>query len=643
MELMSRRDYNPGYGERRRHQREDHMWKQDLAAAQQADKIRFGTQEKVHAEEEKWRKEAERARAEVDREAADAVKRILSQPVTRWTGGVRAQITVTHRGDPIITLNGGSAAAVAGADPAVLQRAKKDYPLLPNLASNRRAAQFFTKCGLTQDVTDTDTVDGGYGPVDRRVTTRNVPTLTAVGIQAWGLELTYAHRGGDSVKTWTSKLDVLRAGFKAAGVRAGDLSVHETASGDVLLRFNDRDPFDGLVGMTTGTFDDERFRSLLGIDSQGREVWITWRGSSGMVVGGIPGSGKTASMLPVFAGMQGKAELHIFDGKSQYDMHALRHIARTYDRSGDEDAPLETLRRLEELRTLRGDALYNTLGANNFWNISRAERARLGIVPIFVILDEAQTWLDTSGKGKDEKATAAEITKLVRTLIQKGRSAGIVTILTTQKPDAVSVPTIIRDNAALKACYKVSTPEMAITVLGRQAENAPDPVAIPIGKVGRFVMETEGQGIILGQAGYIDGDDLEAILAKAEPVPDQWEVAQRLAGRTAPTEPQVAPAPSRPVPAPEPKSEPPAPKPPPTEPTPTPPAPKSTPSEPTPPAHGMTQAEIDEAVRQQAIKMGLIPSDDESVAADDEPAADDKPAPKPPTTDGYNPDAVGDL
>jgi S-DNA-T family DNA segregation ATPase FtsK/SpoIIIE len=624
---MSRRDYNPGYGERRRHQREDHLWKQDLAASQQADKIRFGIAEKVHAEQEKWRKEADRVRAEVDREAADAVKRILSQPVTRWTGGVRSGVPVTHRGDLVLTLNAdgnGKGKPADSADIDVLERMRRDYLLLPNLVNNKRAATFFSRCSLTQDVTDTDTVDGGYGPVDRRVTRRNVPTLTAVGIQASGLELTYAHRGGDSVKTWASKLDVLRAGFKAAGVNAGDLSVHETASGDVLLKFNDRDPFDGLSEMTTGTFDDDRFRSLLGIDSTGRQVWITWRGSSGMVVGGIPGSGKTASMLPVFAGMVGKAELHVFDGKSQYDMHPLRHIARTYDRSGDEDAPLETLRRLEELRTLRGDALYKTLGANNFWNITKAERTRLGVTPIFVILDEAQTWLDVSGKDKGDKAIAEETKKLVRTLIQKGRSAGIVTILTTQKPDTVSVPSIIRDNAALKACFKVSTPEMAITVLGRQAAEAPDPVAIPMGKLGRFVMETEGQGVILGQAGYIETDDLEAQLAKAEPVLDQWEVAQRLAGRT--------PTATPPVQEPKPEPTPPAPKA-----APEPPAPPTEPTPPTSPAHGMTQAEVDEAIRQEAIRMGLIPTDDEPAA--DEP----KSSPKPPTTDDYDPNAVGDL
>src|SRR5699024_11102110 len=113
--------------------------------------------------------------------------------------------------------------------------------------------------------------------------------------------------------------------------------------------------------------------------------------------GGVPGSGKTASMLPVFAAMADKAAFYVFDGKGAFDLEPLKHIAAVYDRSGDLDAPLETLRMLEELRVMRGEALYQKLGEPNFWNVPKDVREKHGLAPCFVILDEVQTWLNSSG------------------------------------------------------------------------------------------------------------------------------------------------------------------------------------------------------------------------------------------------------
>lgn len=388
--------------------------------------------------------------------------------------------------------------------------------------------------GVSIVSTDDHLWTGEYAAGKEKITTHDIPRIAGVKVAADGLRLRIEPRLGDTVERWRKALPALRAGLKSEGAPAGELSVHEDASGAIVLRFNDADPLRD-IGTIDHVYDPEKFRSLLGITSTGQEAWITWKGSSGMVVGGVPGSGKTASMLPVFAAMKGEVELHIFDGKSGFDLHPLRHIARTYDRVGDLDSPLETLRMLDRLRVERAEALHESIGANNFWNVDLQTRRRLGIKPVFAILDEVQTWLDQGGMSKEEKAVAEEIKRLIRTLVQKGRSAGIVVILTTQKPDATSIPTIIRDNAALKIAFKVSTPEQATTILGAQPSSAPSPTDIPMSAKGRFVMETEGQGIVLGQAGYRDPDELDTELSDAEPVEDQSVVAARLAGTSAGT------------------------------------------------------------------------------------------------------------
>ncbi|BBY56162.1 hypothetical protein H7J07_06755 [Mycobacterium koreense] len=572
------------------HQQQMHLWKRNLDQQDRLARDFQRDQEKAEievekAEEksegiaEKARSDARAAASRVDSEFAAEEKRLLTQPRTVYTGAtasVTSPVWVWHwrtvlppslartlgiqrtGAGPLAALfpGGGLSPSASvpdlivgerpelGSDPDFVEWAEgvariwkseieSRYGVLKRLRDDDWWAQLAEAAGVTNSVSDTEQMSGTYGTYDRKVTLVSVPTLGEVVIERTGLTLTYLHRTGDTRERWTKAVPALRTGFKSAGMNAENLRVVEDSSGNLTLRFDDVDPFAGSTP-TSGEFDTARGRSLLGVTSDGHEAWITWSGSSGMVVGGVPGSGKTASLLPVFAGMRDAAELHVFDGKSGFDMHPLRHIARTYDRSGDVGAPLETLRRMEELRSQRAEAMYSAAKANNYWNMEQKTRNRLGLKPVFVILDECQTWLDQSGMDKDEKSLSSEITRLIRTLVQKGRSVGIIVVLTTQKPDAVSIPTVIRDNSALKICFRVSTPEQGITVLGRQSPGAPDPTEILMSTKGRGVMETEGQGIVLFQAGYAAPDELEAQLLDAEPVEDQTVVVARLLGRRAP-------------------------------------------------------------------------------------------------------------
>ncbi|MBN7566650.1 hypothetical protein I3U61_21850 [Mycobacteroides abscessus subsp. massiliense] len=570
---------------RRAEKREDFLWQRSVKQQDsrldaierdqdQAEKEYERLSEKLAVIEVKTRQDIERAVSEITRQATAEERRVLSTPLTRYAGGghgrpptwvwhVKASMPAplarrvgieSRDSGPLLVLRPGGGVAEGDLAPSVIRAELPElahdagfvgwsdqvttllpelaqrYSVLEKLRNDDWLAGLLESAGITTSSTVAESVQGTYGVVERKVTTTVVPSLSDVRVTRTGLRLVFAHQPGKSAKDWNSKGDALRAGLKAAGLNADNMKVSDGDGGSVVLHLNDRDPFED-VEIQSGDWDDERFRSLLGVDSNGNQVWVTWKGSSGMVVGGVPGSGKTASMLPCFAAMADHAELHVFDGKAQRDLHPLRHIARTYDRSGDLDAPLETLRNLEKLRVMRGDALYESLKADNFWNMARADRERLGIKPVFVILDEAQTWL-TMPSDKEKKMFVAEARELVETLIRKGRSAGIVVVITTQKPSAASIPTDLRDNAALKLCFKVTTPEMAVTVLGQQPADAPSPTDIPRSAHGRFVMETEGMGIILGQAGYRTSSELELMLSGREPVEDQFAVAARLLGKT---------------------------------------------------------------------------------------------------------------
>lgn len=571
---------------RRAEKREDFMWQRSIRQQdarldaldrdeRDAEKEYEKLGERLASIELKARSDIDRAVADIARQATVEEKRILSTPLTRYSGagfnrpptwvwhvkasmpdGLARRVGIESReGGPLLVLREGGGVAESDLAPSViaaelpelvgdaafigwsdqtvslLPEVAARYSILELLRNDDWMAHLLESAGITTSSTTVESVTGTYGVVERKITTTVVPSLTDVRVTRTGLRLTFGHQPGRSARDWNSRIDGLRAGLKAAGLDADGLRISDSDGGTVTIHMNDVDPFSGQIP-ESGMFDAERGRSLLGITEGGGEAWITWAGSSGLVVGGVPGSGKTASLLPVFGGMAGKAELHVFDGKAGFDLHPLRHIALTYDRSGDIAAPLETLRKLDQLRTARAEALYEVLHANNFWNLTSGQRDQLGVKPVFAVLDECQTWLDTSGMDKEERACADEVRKLVRTLIQKGRSAGIIVVLTTQKPDATSIPTVIRDNAALKICFRVSTPEQAVTVLGRQSPNAPDPTEILMANKGRGVMETEGHGIVLFQAGYKEPSDLDTELSQHQPVEDQSRVAARLLGKT---------------------------------------------------------------------------------------------------------------
>lgn len=555
------------------------------SAQREADKLRAQMAKDELAAQEKRRKIAADAEKAADAEAAAEEKAILTAPKTKYIGATKKNpnaILVWHHGvevpeemrgpharagiGPLLALRPGGGqyipedAAVLAirhrhpdvdeqfpefikAHKAALKEARTGYPILNVLRDDKKMARLFGAAGLNMESKTTETMTGTYGVYSRSVTAIHVPELVDVVVRASGLELTYRHRLGDSAKNWNSKLDPLRSAFRSLGVDPSQMTVSESASGDIVVRLHDRDPFDSISSMETGTWDDDRFRSLLGIDSNGREVWIVWKNVSGMVVGGVSGSGKTASMLPVFRQFENNAELYIFDGKAQRDLHPLRHIARVYDNSGDIAAPLATLEMLEKLRVLRGDALYEKLAAANFWHLSSAQRRQLRMKPIFVILDEAQVWMKQS-TNKDKARIQARILECVENLIRMGRSAGIVVIITTQRPSAVSIPTDVRDNAQLKLSFRVTNDTMTQMVLGDIPKGQLNPASIPISALGRFVMDTEGVGMVLGQAGYISPSDLEDALKDAEPVPDQWTVAEAFSGglREGMARPESAPA-----------------------------------------------------------------------------------------------------
>lgn len=244
-------------------------------------------------------------------------------------------------------------------------------------------------------------------------------------------------------------------------------------------------------------------RMPAGIDDRGQWVWLDLANNSGFVVGGVPGSGKTVALSGWLTSLalSPLVQFALVDGKGGGDWAHWRQRAWLYSDSDDLSEVLELLRTVHNLMLARLRSATTVLRRSNTWEG--------GFTPgwplVVLVVDECQTVLDGVGLSKDDKAIVAEITRIVSSLIRRGRSAGMICILATQKADASSIPTAIRDNAALRACFAVKTNEAAVAVLGPSAwgaEGSPLEIVLPSG-CGICVVPNESGGLTKLRVPYL--------------------------------------------------------------------------------------------------------------------------------------------
>ncbi|MBM6698945.1 hypothetical protein H7U32_01105 [Bifidobacterium pullorum subsp. saeculare] len=261
-----------------------------------------------------------------------------------------------------------------------------------------------------------------------------------------------------------------------------------------------------------------------GVTGDGSPATLSFAQTSGIVVGGVPGAGKSAGAIDLVAPLlaSDRARVFVFDGKGGADWEWAREAAASfYQDDGDIGAVAD---RLEKLDTeMRRDLRGHPWGTDpDFWHGGPSSEHPFHLV----VIDECQTYFDATGLDKDGKAAVARCVRAVTDLVKKGRSAGWCCLLLTQKPTSEALPTAIRDNAAMRLAFRVTTAEAAKAVLGTIPDGDPSPTEIPASRRGGAVVQGE------------DGHTQAVRFYYMSP-----ETAQQELARLKPTEPKPAPNP----------------------------------------------------------------------------------------------------
>ncbi|BBY99630.1 cell division protein FtsK [Mycolicibacterium fallax] len=158
--------------------------------------------------------------------------------------------------------------------------------------------------GLTHATTTDEPWTGQYASGTRKLTTVSVPRISRVQVAEDGLRLTVELDVNVPPKRWQASVDTLRAGFKAAGMSAGNLRVGETSSGAPLLIFDDApSAFPAAVCLeppreivASAQQASKRYEGacwMLGLDSRGKTVKYPLDDFPHVLVAGGTGAGKS--------------------------------------------------------------------------------------------------------------------------------------------------------------------------------------------------------------------------------------------------------------------------------------------------------------------------------------------------------------
>lgn len=269
------------------------------------------------------------------------------------------------------------------------------------------------------------------------------------------------------------------AGHIANAHRAARVSVSQPAPGRLIVRSMRRDPLltpFGLGHAPPGAYTGQDLTRLYaGRDEHGQHRWAQVKDNTALTVAGQPGAGKSVGIngLLMQWAPSPAAQFGTADGKSPVDggdYEVWRPRAwRTCSDSREDTADMlsdgckvmrERLGRVEELT-----------GSRNAWH-----RGPTADFPLFgLVLDEAHRYLDATvaKRDKDLERLILQIQQMAGDIVRQGRSVLMFLILATQKATTDSMPSQIRDNAALSLALAQKTMDASVAALGSSIRDYP--------------------------------------------------------------------------------------------------------------------------------------------------------------------------
>lgn len=213
-------------------------------------------------------------------------------------------------------------------------------------------------------------------------------------------------------------------------------------------------PWPLLSGGTVDMYGEFAF----GVTPKGDVVPLSLIGTN-VLIGGVMGSGKTSAVMVIaLAGaLDATCELWVFELKGSGDAESIKPICHRYVQGDDDEhceAALDGAYALEaemkrRKKIVAGLPIADVPTGRKVTRKLATKYPHLRLHPVLAIFDEVHTLFEHPVYGKEAEAVFAR-------LIRKARAYGIILVLTTQRPDAKSIPKKISDNAIVRFCLAIT-------------------------------------------------------------------------------------------------------------------------------------------------------------------------------------------
>ena len=244
-------------------------------------------------------------------------------------------------------------------------------------------------------------------------------------------------------------------------------------------------------------------------------LWADLAALPHLLVGGLTGGGKSAFLRQLLVGLVLRLppeQLHLvvldLKGMEFGLLEQLPHLMAPVAR--DLDAALDVLTvvnaELDRRQAVFAGASVETLGG---WNEARPHEARPYIL---VVVDECAELSAAEVADRDERARRQQALAHLSRLCRLGRASGVHVVVSTQRPDADSVPGQVKANIPATVAFRVRNATNSRILLGEGGESAAALPPWPGRGVWQWDTETQFQ------APWLSVRSARALLEAAYPV-----------------------------------------------------------------------------------------------------------------------------
>lgn len=272
------------------------------------------------------------------------------------------------------------------------------------------------------------------------------------------------------------------------------------------VRLISPDPLAGKAGLRWPAMDTERTSFWnpipLGVGVDGTTVTAGLVGQH-MLIGGETGAGKSVSLSEIvaWAALDPEVTMHGIDGKEMVELGPWE--SSFTDLVGSMTSAISLL---EEMVVVL-DGRYEMLRMEGKRKVAPGDGMGLHLI----VVDELARFTDDPDKQLRERFIT-----LLRDIISRGRAAGIVVVVATQRPSADVVPTRVRDLIGYRWALRCATATSSDMILGTGHASAGANAA-------RIASESKGLGFLLSEGSapvrlrsfLLTDADVEALAARA--------------------------------------------------------------------------------------------------------------------------------